>query len=116
MALFKILQGQSSNLPTNKVEGYCYVTTDEHKFYVDYKKSNGTLDRFALNAETATKLTTANAGSTTQPVYFTDGKPAPISYTIAKSVPSNAVFTDVNVTQTAVTASDYTNWRSLIFG
>lgn len=68
------------------------------------------------SATSAVKLDTATAGSTTQPVYFTGGKPSAISYTIAKSVPSNAVFTDVNVTQTAVTASEYTNWRSLVFG
>ena len=36
-------------------------------------------------------------------------------YTIAKSVPSDAVFTDTKVTQTAV-GTDYTNWRPLVFG
>ena len=43
----------------------------------------------------ATKYT--NKGSTTQPVYInSNGVPTAISYTIAKSVPSNAVFTDTN--------------------
>lgn len=43
----------------------------------------------------ATKYT--SKGSTTQPVYInSDGVPTAISYTIAKSVPSNAVFTDTN--------------------
>ena len=51
------------------------------------------------SANSAVKLDTTAAGSTTQPVYFTDGKPKAISYTIAKSVPSNAVFTDINVRQ-----------------
>lgn len=37
-------------------------------------------------------------------------------YTIAKSVPSNAIFTDKNVLQTAVTASSSTNWRPLVCG
>ena len=50
------------------------------------------------NASTATALTTS-AGSATQPIYFSNGKPVAISYTIAKSVPSNAVFTDINVRQ-----------------
>ena len=59
MALFKISKGKSANLPTNKVNGYCYVTTDEHKLYVDYTKDDGTLDRFALNAVTADKWTTS---------------------------------------------------------
>lgn len=36
MALFKIFKGNSSNLSSQKLkEGYCYVTTDEYKFYVD---------------------------------------------------------------------------------
>ena len=67
LALFKISKGKSNNLPTNKVDGYCYVTTNDHKFYVDYTKEDGTLDRFALNAvyaDTAGALTTS-AGSST---------------------------------------------------
>lgn len=47
----------------------------------------------ATNATTATKLS-SSAGSNTQPVYFSDGKPVVIGYTIAKSVPSDAKFTD----------------------
>ena len=49
----------------------------------------------AGNASTATTLTTS-AGSVTQPVYFSSGKPVACSYTLGKSVPSNAVFTDTN--------------------
>lgn len=45
MALFKILQGKSANLPKTYIEGYCYVTTDEHKLYVDLKDT-----RFSLNS------------------------------------------------------------------
>lgn len=44
-------------------------------------------------ANSANKLNT-NAGSATQPVYFKDGKPVATTYTLGKSVPSNAVFTD----------------------
>lgn len=43
----------------------------------------------------ASKLTTS-AGSSTQPVYFSEGKPIACTYTLGKSVPSNAVFTDTN--------------------
>lgn len=55
----------------------------------------------AGNANTATKATTAtklssNAGSNNQPVYFSGGKPVAIGYTIAKSVPADAKFTDTN--------------------
>ena len=42
---------------------------------------------------TATKLS-SSAGSATQPIYFSNGKPAACSYTLGKSVPSDAVFTD----------------------
>lgn len=48
------------------------------------------------SANSAVKLDTSTAGSATQPVYFTGGKPAACSYTLGKSVPSNAVFTDTN--------------------
>lgn len=48
------------------------------------------------SATSAVKLDTAIAGNATQPVYFTGGKPAACSYTLGKSVPSNAVFTDTN--------------------
>ena len=54
MALFKISKGAAKNLPSKKTEGYCYVTTDENKFYVDVSSSN----RICLNAEYADKLKT----------------------------------------------------------
>lgn len=44
-------------------------------------------------ANSANKLNT-DAGSGNQPVYFSDGIPKPTTYTLGKSVPSNAVFTD----------------------
>jgi len=49
------------------------------------------------SANSAAKLDT-NAGSTTQPVYFSNGVPVNTSYTLSKSVPSNAVFTDTKNT------------------
>ena len=81
MALFKISKGKSNNLPTNKVDGYCYVTTNDHKFYVDYTKDDGTLDRFALNAvyadtaDIAQKLGTINVGNSNKPIYLDKGTP-----------------------------------------
>lgn len=48
------------------------------------------------SATSAVKLDTATAGSATQPVYFRGGKPVACTYTLGKSVPSNAVFTDTN--------------------
>lgn len=52
------------------------------------------------SANSAVKLDTATAGSASQPVYFKDGKPVAIGYTIATSVPANAKFTDTNTTYT----------------
>ena len=48
------------------------------------------------SANSAVKLDTSTAGSSTQPVYFSGGKPVACTYTLEKSVPSNAVFTDTN--------------------
>lgn len=49
----------------------------------------------AGSADSATKLS-SSAGSATQPVYFSDGKPVATTYTLGKSVPASAVFTDTN--------------------
>ena len=62
----------------NKVDGYCYVTTNDHKFYVDYTKDDGTLDRFALNAvyaDVAELLGKNTVGSSTKPIYLNNGSP-----------------------------------------
>ena len=46
------------------------------------------------SATSAVKLDTATAGSSTQPVYFSGGKPVACTHTLGKSVPSDAKFTD----------------------
>lgn len=46
------------------------------------------------NATTATKLGTANKGSATQPIYLSAGAPTACTYSLAKSVPADAKFTD----------------------
>ena len=64
MALFKIEKGLATNLLANRpnaVEGYCYFTTDDGKFYIDTKTgsltgSNPTGTRVALNANYSSKL------------------------------------------------------------
>ena len=48
----------------------------------------------ADSATTASKLSKSTAGNANTPVYFKDGIPTPIGYTIETSVPKNAVFTD----------------------
>lgn len=64
-------------------------------------------------ATSANKLNT-NAGSATQPVYFSNGVPVATTYALNKTVPSNAVFTDTNnkVTQTITTTN--ANYRVLL--
>lgn len=56
-----------------------------------------------VSATSAVKLDTSTAGSATQPCYFTGGKPSACTYSLNKSVPSNAVFTDTNTTYSAGT-------------
>lgn len=58
-------------------------------------------------ATAASKLSnTSKIGDTNKPVYFTaSGVPSAISYTIDKSVPSSAVFTDENVAQNQTTST-----------
>ena len=53
MALFKILKGQSANLPNTYHEGYCYFTTDTKKFYIDISSENDPSSRVELNANIA---------------------------------------------------------------
>lgn len=48
----------------------------------------------ATNAEIASKLGSNNVGDTNTPIYLNNGTATPINYTIAKSVPADAKFTD----------------------
>lgn len=57
MALFKILKGQSQNLPSELHEGYAYFLTDTGEFYVDISDS----ERKQLSAE---KLSRTRSGET----------------------------------------------------
>ncbi len=55
------------------------------------------------NSATSTALTTS-AGSATQPIYFSSGKPVVTTYTLSSSVPSGAKFTDT--TYSAITTEE----------
>lgn len=57
------------------------------------------------NASTATALT-SSAGSSTQPIYFSGGKPVACTYTLNKSVPADAKFTDTNTWRPLGTTGD----------
>lgn len=52
--------------------------------------------KYAISAGSTSSAAalTSNAGSSTQPVYFSGGKPVACSYTLGKSVPADALFTD----------------------
>lgn len=80
--------------------------TDVMRFSASGNADNNTTADFAINALGAgilsnrnnyiphTGNTTGSVGGTTTPVYVDEGQIKALSYTIAKSVPSNAVFTD----------------------
>ncbi len=102
--------------------------SDEFGFYgyLKDRTANGTDWSFRVNTATgdwtssgqikatqfngpATALTSKGIGSEIQPVYFdANGKPVAISYTIEKSVPSGAVFTDTHFTTGLVTSNSAT--------
>lgn len=73
------------------------LDSDNYNSYAPSKTGAGASGTWGIsvtgNAATATKLS-SSAGSANQPVYFSDGKPVAGTYTIAKSVPSDAKFTD----------------------
>ena len=55
---------------------------------------------------TATRLSTQSAGSNITPVYFYNGIPMPCLYTVEKSVPADALFTDTVYTHPSNTPHD----------
>ena len=63
---------------------------------VNLPSMSGTLALTTDNVASATSADKLNkdAGSATQPVYFKNGIPVAATYTLGKSVPSDAVFTD----------------------
>ena len=66
--------------------------------YTDVAITITAYDQSTVSKAVALDLSAA-VGTTSKPVYFkADGKPYEISYTIEKSVPSNAVFTDTTYT------------------
>ena len=64
---------------------------------VPYATSAGTATS-ASSATTASKLGSSNVGSATQPIYLNGGTATACTYTLGKSVPSDAVFTDTKNT------------------
>lgn len=71
-----------------------------------------TASSYSGNSATATKLNT-NDGSATQPTYFAGGIPKACTYSLNKTVPANAVFTD---TDTKVTNTLATTTKAYVTG
>jgi hypothetical protein len=69
LALFKIFKGLKANLPKTYNDGYCYVTTDDGKMYID--TTNDASGRICLNAGHAdTAANVAWSGVTSKPSYY----------------------------------------------
>lgn len=60
------------------------------------------------SATSAVKLDTATAGTATQPVYFSGGKPVACTNSLNKTVPADALFTDTTYTFANGTAGNFT--------
>ena len=74
------------------------VTATGIMYYIKDETKLGTEDAFEVFAAgTAARLGT-DAGGVTQPVYFKNGVPVATTYSLSKSVPANAVFTDTTYT------------------
>lgn len=84
MALFKVFKGVKNNLPSlsSSSDGYCYFTTDDGMFYIDYKNANGVLERKALNANDAKTL----LGASLETVLTESDKKVPTSKAVLTKI------------------------------
>lgn len=129
MALFKIEKGLAANLSVkrpNTVEGYCYFTTDDGKFYIDTKTSNGTSNRVCLNANKADKLakavTIALDGNITGSTSFDGSQNVKIN--VDTSTIDNAItalqarnaFTNITVGNTTIAADSKSDNLTFVAG
>ena len=78
----------SSSYATSYTNSNIYVDTSNV-----LNSDQGFKGKLVGNADTADKINT-DAGSATQPVYFSNGIPVNTTYTLGASVPSDAKFTD----------------------
>ena len=98
--------GAYTNLVTSVAAG-----TTANKINVTKAGSTSTItvDNVA-NATTASKLGSTTVGGTTTPIYLNNGTPTALNYTIAKSVPSDAKFTDTTYSSgTGITVDSSNN-------
>lgn len=92
-------------LGTQKMDMSDYLTrTDASTTYLTRTDASTTYLGKTAAAASANKLNT-NAGSATNPVYFSNGIPVATTFTLEASVPSGAKFTDTVYTLPPATAS-----------
>ena len=83
-----------SYVDTNTVSAVAAGST-ANKISVTKNGSTSTITvNNVANATTASKIGSTDVGSATNPVYISGGTPIATTYTLGKSVPSDAVFTD----------------------
>ena len=86
------------------VNGYTQITNFDGLFTISNVSSLTTLQstitatNTVANATTATKLGTSTVGGTTTPIYLNEGTAMACTYSLNKTVPSDAVFTDTKNT------------------
>lgn len=97
-----IAEGATANAPstiTPKVAGTAAIGTDTGFARGDHVHPAQT------TVQTANQVGTTDVGSTVIPIYLKAGVPTALGYSIAKSVPSNAVFTDTWIAMKGATSS-----------
>ena len=87
---------------SSAVQGECVLDTQTNKFYICF--SNGTLSEVG---KIATQVGTIDVGNATQPIYLDDGTPTAVTYTLGKSVPADAVFTDTTYSTMVASGSSH---------
>ena len=121
MALFKIFKGDASvralnTLKPDTINGYCYVTTNDGKMYIDIENGTNTASdpryRILLNAgkaDKADKLTTARkislTGDVTGEINFDGSANVSIATTVGDNSHNHGASTITSVYDTALTWS-----------
>lgn len=106
----KFLQGKNSDLTTTKKNGAVYFAINpdnENEYFTVKFDSSG--NRYLLYADKAKKSASLEVeksiGTINRPVYIDEnGLPVALSYTIDKSVPSDAKFTDTTYSKVTTSA------------
>lgn len=126
--------GEGWKTPSNMaVNGHLYkYDSEQNAIFPNSVSANEFYGSLSGTATTATKIGTSTVGSSTKPVYINSGTPTACndtisvsitgnaakvnSHTVNSDVPSNAVFTDKNVTQYVYTGNTASYNYPLLIG